>query len=266
MRACQCMGNKVWVNDTCVPPQIGCTNGKVWNKFIYACECPQSTYDTGVNCVAIPTCNNGKIYNPMNNKCQCPFGLVESGSGCSVNNCPSGQFYNSSTCQVISCPPPSYFSVDRCVIGGNNNCQFGYYWNGAKCVFAPITCPQGTQWNTTSLSCTSTSQCGYGFYLAPNNTCAPLPQQCAPPTQWDGQKCSINSGCPSGTYSQGNVCQPYTPCSNGFIWDPNYVKCTCPSGSINTGSQCLQCPNSQIWSPATGCACPEGTFDLGASC
>jgi hypothetical protein len=33
----------------------------------------------------------------------------------------------------------------------------------------------------------------------------PFPQKCIPPSQWDGQKCSIGgAGCPPGTYSQGN--------------------------------------------------------------
>lgn len=168
---------------------------------------------------------------------------------------------------MINCPPPSYFSVDRCIFDGNNQCQFGYYWNGNQCVFSPISCPTGTEWSTVTLTCQSSGPCGYGYFLAQNNSCVPLPQQCAPPTQWDGQRCSISGvGCPNGTYSQGNICQPYSPCSNGYIWDTTVLRCTCPVGSIDSGRECVSCPNQQKWSITTGCACPEGTFDSGASC
>lgn len=38
------------INNTCLPPQIKCTNGKVWNPFIYACACPISTFLGPTSC------------------------------------------------------------------------------------------------------------------------------------------------------------------------------------------------------------------------
>lgn len=131
MKKCVCPDGKMFLNQTCVPLQIACTNGRVWNEFIYACACPSNTFPTPTSCDPMPTCPRGKIYNPLNNKCQCPFGLAERADICTDPQCPVGQFYNGDVCQVINCPPPSYFSRDRCVYGGDSNeCNFGYRWNG----------------------------------------------------------------------------------------------------------------------------------------
>lgn len=259
------MDNKVWINDACVPPQIVCTNGRVWNNYIYACACPQGTFSAPTRCDPMPVCTNGKVYNPLNNVCQCPFGLTEKGGVCTPANCPAGQYWSISTCQVINCPPPSYFFKDRCVYGDSNRCDFGYIWNGRECIFYPSSCPTGTTWN--GQTCVGSGQCGTGYYPGSNGVCLPFPQQCVPPAVWDGQKCAVpNSNCPQGTYSQGNKCLPYEACKNGFVWDTRYLRCVCPPGTINNGNKCVECSNQQTWVPSIGCACPDGTFDTGARC
>lgn len=252
------------INQTCVPPQIVCTNGRVWNQYLYACACPPNTFPTPVSCDAMPVCSFGKVYNPLNNQCQCPFGLAERNSICVDPKCPTGQYYHVGSCQVINCPPPSYFHKDRCVYGDSNKCGFGYHWTGAECTYYPSTCPGGTSW--TGFTCQNTGNCGTGYYSDQGN-CAPFPQQCTPPTQWDGSKCSAPGNlCPKGTYAQGDKCYPYEPCKNGFVWDPIYLRCVCPPGLINNGNRCVECSNQQQWVPSIGCACPDGSFDTGASC
>lgn len=59
-----------------MPPQITCTNGRVWNPVVYACECPPNTFLNYARCDEIPKCLEGKIYNPIINQCVCPRGLV----------------------------------------------------------------------------------------------------------------------------------------------------------------------------------------------
>ena len=253
------------MNNACVPPQIACTNGRIWNPKIYSCECPPGTYPNALKCDSVPTCNNGKVYNPLNNLCNCPYGLVERGYQCVDPDCPKGQYWNGWECQMINCPPPSYFHVDRCVYGGDNHCPFGYVFNGVDCIFYPTTCPTGTQW--ISQSCQSNSQCGNGNYLDGAGQCRVFSQICIPPATWDGKRCSgPNNACPSGTYAQGDKCLPYVPCKNGHLWDSTYLKCVCPAGKINNGNICIDCPAQKIWSPSLGCVCPEGTFDTGAAC
>lgn len=182
MRSCQCPDNKTFVNQACVPQQIACTNGRVWNQNIYACSCPLMTFPTINSCDPIPVCPAGKVYNPLNNLCQCPYGLANINSICTDPKCPNGQYYNGFQCQVINCPPPSYFLKDRCVYGGQSKCDFGYIWNGVECSFYPNSCPTGTFW--TSMTCQHNGQCGNGFYLGQGNICLPLPQQCIPPSKW----------------------------------------------------------------------------------
>lgn len=156
----------------------------------------------------MPFCTLGKVYNPLNNKCQCPYGLADINSVCTDPKCPIGQFYNGFSCQIINCPPPSYFFKDRCVYGGNNNqCDFGYSWNGFNCSFYPNKCPQGSQWN--SGTCQGSGQCGVGYYFGQSNSCVPFPQQCPPPSIFDGSRCGTSgSGCPKGTFLQGPNCMP----------------------------------------------------------
>lgn len=94
-----------------------------------------------------------------------------------------------------------------------------------------------------------------------------MPQRCPVGSNWDGSKCVFNNGlCPAGTYKQGESCYPFEACKNNFVWDPNYLRCVCPPGTIDSGNSCVVCPYDQKWNPATGCACPVGSFDTGASC
>lgn len=160
------------INQNCVPPQIVCTNGRVWNQYLYACACPPNTFPTPVSCDAMPVCTFGKVYNPLNNQCQCPFGLAERNSVCVDPKCPTGQYFHIGSCQVINCPPPSYFHKDRCVWGDSNQCGFGYHWTGAECRYYPNTCPAGTSW--TGFTCQNTGNCGTGFYSDQGN-CTPFP-------------------------------------------------------------------------------------------
>lgn len=123
---------------------------------------------------------------------------------CTNQKCPANQWFNLFSCQVINCPPPTFFKDGRCSHGDDDDgdCDFGYTWNGQKCSLNPPFCPEGTQWN--NFQCQSNNQCGKGFF-GNNGNCVPFPQKCIPPSQWDGQKCSIGgAGCPPGTYSQGN--------------------------------------------------------------
>lgn len=253
------------MNEACVPPKIACNNGRIWNPAIYACECPTGTYPRATYCESVPICSNGKVYNPLNNQCNCPYGLVEVGYRCQDPDCPNGQYWNGYECTIINCPPPSFFHVDRCVYKGIRKCPFGYIWNGAECIYYPTTCPSGTTW--LSLTCAPNSQCGNGFYLSTAGQCSTLPQQCPPPTSWNGKVCAgPNNFCPPGTFENNNVCQPYVPCKNGFIWDSAYLKCICPPGKINNGNNCVDCPSQKVWDPINGCICPDGTFDTGATC
>lgn len=265
-KSCVCPPNRVYINETCVPPQISCTNGRVWNPAIYACECPAGTYPRYTSCEPIPACYNGQVYNPLNNQCNCPFGLVLKAGVCADPNCQTGRYWNGYECTIISCPPPSFFSIDRCVYKGDNKCPFGYIWNGHKCIFYPTSCPPGTSW--TGTACQPTGNCGNGTYLN-GGSCAVLPSQCPPGTSFNGIMCvGPNNLCPNGTYNSnnGNRCLPYVPCTNGFVWDSNYLRCVCPAGQINNGNNCVQCPLQKTWDPVSGCICPDGTFDAGASC
>ena len=253
------------MNQACVPPQISCTNGRVWNPNIYACECPPGTYAAQSKCDVKPTCTGNKVYNPLNNQCNCPFGLIEKAYQCIDPACPTGQYYNGYECQIINCPPPSFFNVDRCVFKGVNKCPFSHYWNGETCIYYPSQCPAGTTWS--GLSCSSNSPCGNGYYTGNSGECTSFSQQCTPPTTFNGERCvGPNNACPNGTYVNGNRCLPYVPCKNGFIWDSTYLRCICPAGQINNGNTCIACPSQKIWTPTEGCTCPKGSFDTGAAC
>ena len=252
------------MNETCVPPIISCTNGRIWNPAIYSCECPPGTYSNYQKCDPVPVCTNGKVYNPLNNLCNCPFGSVERMGRCVDPDCPAGQYWNGWECHIINCPPPSYFHINKCVYGGSNNCPFGHIWDGQKCIFYPIKCPKGTSWLNSK--CAS-NQCGDGNYLGSGGECTPFSMQCPYPAFWNGKKCETpTKGCPPHTFIQGDKCMPYVPCKNNFVWDPAYLRCVCRPGTINSGNTCIECPASKIWVPSEGCVCPEGSFDAGASC
>lgn len=195
----------MYINQVCVPPQISCTNGRLWNQNIYACACPPNTFPTISSCEPLPVCTFGKVYNPLNNQCQCPFGLADQSGICTDPKCSTGQFWNGAQCQIINCPPPSYFLKDRCVYGGENSCDFGHVWNGDSCKFYPTSCPSGSIWSN---SLCQNTKCGNGYYSGPNGECISLPQRCPPSNQWDGSKCFQGNSCPKGTFLQGNNCMP----------------------------------------------------------
>lgn len=176
-----CPDNKIWNNNRCIPPQISCSKGMVWNNAIYACECPTGTFPNYNKCDPIPICRNGMTYNPLTNQCTCPFGKILRNFQCVDPDCPDGQYWNGNQCEVISCPPPSYFYQNRCIYGGPNQCTYGYIWNGQTCILYPPTCPLGTQWRN---SYCESSVCHSGFYLDNSGQCNSLPAQCTPPASW----------------------------------------------------------------------------------
>ena len=51
------------------------------------------------------------------------------------------------------------------------------------------------------MTCKPSGKCEFGFYLDTKGKCIPFPQQCIPPTSWNGIKCEmIDKKCPNGTY------------------------------------------------------------------
>lgn len=83
---------------------------------------------------------------------------------------------------------------------------------------------------------------------------------------WVNNQCvPTGNVCPTGTYFNGQSCQPYTPCTNGRIWSSQLVQCICPQNSFWNGKNCISCGNGQIYD-GTGCYCPIGLIYNGSQC
>ena len=106
------MGDNVYLNGKCVPPEIFCENGKFWDQMSFTCKCPDNKWDNSTHCVSLPSCSSNKIYSSLTNECVCPRWLIwlESENKCVDPSCPENQRWDGRGCIDISCPPNSYFN------------------------------------------------------------------------------------------------------------------------------------------------------------
>ena len=258
-KSCVCENGKIWDSRACVPPRIDCTNGRVWDPTVYACICPIGTFPNINKCDPVPVCDNGRRYNPLNNKCECPFSLIYQNRRCVEPSCNPNQYWDGDRCVQINCPPGTYFNENRCIQDNRPQDQCGQseYWNGEDCRYHQLFCPFGTIW--INQECRPIGSCSSGFYQNTAGNCVAIPQQCTPPTYWEHNRCKANRGsCPQNTYYSDNTCKNTVPCQNGHVWDPIYLRCTCPPGEQSNGHRCIECRGGKEWVPGIGCRCKTG--------
>ena len=127
----------------------------------------------------------------MNNQCVCEFGLVWilEKKICIDPTCPENERWDGVGCVKVSCPPNSFYNGTECICPDPKDfCKPWEYYDGTNCVYQPGKCPVGTSWNGTF--CIPENNCPVGFYSL-GSDCAPLPQQCIPPTLWANGRCQI---------------------------------------------------------------------------
>ena len=132
-KKCICVNNYQLINGKCVPPEIACTYGRIFNPVTFVCECPPGTWDSGSSCDTIPTCISNQIYNPLNNKCICQPGLVwlAAKNACGDPTCPIGERWDGLGCVDISCPPGSYYNGTESICPDPSDlCQPWEYFDG----------------------------------------------------------------------------------------------------------------------------------------
>jgi hypothetical protein len=88
-----------------------CTNGKVLDIYTYSCQCPDTTYWNGMNCITLPQCQGGQILD-SNYQCNCQFGYVWSQNSCIYSPCVGGQIWTGTLCV---CPAGLNFNGSMCL-------------------------------------------------------------------------------------------------------------------------------------------------------
>ncbi len=122
-KVCICVGNRVFVNGACVPPQTTCINGQIWDSGLLVCRCLESQWYNGTFCEDIRKCVNNQVYNPLINRCVCPPGLIflASKQFCGDPTCPPNKRWNGQSCVDLACPPGSFYNGTECVCPNPNS-------------------------------------------------------------------------------------------------------------------------------------------------
>lgn len=149
----------------------------------------------------MPHCPSNSVFNGF--QCVCRKGYYEVVGG-KCGKCPEGQSWNGKECSA------------------STECVPGFRWSRVRlcCEHGEIQCGPHAEWNGYQCEC-------WKGYNKINQIC----QQCAPPSQYDGEKCVVE---------EGGSCEE----SNEVMISG---RCVCEAGYHRYQSSCIRCPAGTEW-------------------
>ncbi|MCU0658494.1 MAG: hypothetical protein MUF64_25515, partial [Polyangiaceae bacterium] len=256
LSACHDVGTCNPANGQCSnPPKANGTACNDGNGCTQTDTCQSGTCTGGnpVTCTAISQCHNAGTCNPANGQCSNP--TKANGTACNDGNgCTQSDTCQSGTCtggSAVTCT-----ALSQCHNVGTCNpatgaCSNPTKANGTACndgngCTQTDTCQSGTCTGGNPVTCTALSQCH------DVGTCNPANGQCSNPTKAngtacsDGNGCTLNDTCQSGTCTGGALvaCSAKGQCYNVGTCNPADGKCSTPpkpaGASCNDDNACTQ--------------------------